>query len=361
LQVKSTNVLPISWMMNGMFRGPVRLERRVITLPDGHRVGVAMGGRGMPFVLVHGFGTEARVYSESLTRIAALGFRVVAIDAAGHGSTPHIPGDEATLDDVADLVARTLDDLGIKRAVLAGHSMGGRLVAEVAAKDPDRAIALILIDAILGEPWDRRLRALVESPQRHARFLADFALDSISTVPFDLARLVALGRRSARSVATHVTRPWLSVRAGWAVVRARPSVETLADLARARVPVVHVHGDRDLIVPLASARDAAMRSRGDLVVIEGARHSWLLRCHETLPSVVADLMHTTLGAACARALGDAGLDSRRATIEDVERACYVPGARVLTLNRQADHTRLRKGGTPLYRWRRSTPHPSSFA
>ena len=72
-------------------------------------------------------------------------------------------------------------------------------------------------------------------------------------------------------------------------------------------------------------------------------------------------MHTTLGAACARLLGDAGLDSKRATIEDVERVCYVPGACVLTLNRHADHTRLRKGGTPLYRWRRSTPSPSHAA
>jgi pimeloyl-ACP methyl ester carboxylesterase len=348
-------------MMTWMFRGPARLERTVITLPDGHRVGIAVGGRGMPFVLVHGFGTEARVYSESLTRIAALGFRVLAIDAAGHGSTAHIPGDEATIEDVAELVARTLDYLGIRHAVLAGHSMGGRLVAEIAAKDPDRAIALILIDAILGEPWDRRLRALVESPQRHARFWADFALDTAATVPPDLARLVAMGRRSARSVARHVTRPWLSVRAGWTVVRARPSVETLADLARARVSVVHVHGDHDLIVPLASARDAATRSGGDLVVIDGARHSWLLRCHETLPSIVADLMHTTLGAARARSLGNADLDPKRATIEDVERACYVPGARLLTLNRHADETRLRKGGAPLYRWRRSTPRPSRAA
>ncbi len=358
---KSTIFLSISWMMSEMFRGPVRLERSVITLPDGHRVGVAVGGRGMPFVLVHGFGTEARVYSESLTRIAALGFRVVAIDAAGHGSTAHIPGDATTIEDIADLVARTLDYLGIRRAVLAGHSMGGRLVAEIAAKDPDRAVALILIDAILGEPWDRRLQALVESPQHHARFWADFALDSIATVPPDLARLVAMGRRSARSLATHVTRPWLSVRAGWAVVRARPSVETLADLARARVPVVHLHGDHDLIVPLASARDAVTRSGGDLVVIEGARHSWLLRCHETLPSIVADLMHSTLGAARARSLRDAGLDPKRATIDDVERVCCVPGARALRLNRHADETRLRKAGRPLYRWQRSTPRPGRAA
>ena len=45
---------------------------------------------------------------------------------------------------------KTLDHLGIEKAVLAGHSMGGRLVTELAANHTDQAIAVLLLDAIVG-------------------------------------------------------------------------------------------------------------------------------------------------------------------------------------------------------------------
>ena len=56
------------------------------------------------------------------------------------------------------LLGRVLDELGIRRAVLAGHSMGGRLVTQLAAADPDRAIAVVLIDAVVGDCWDRLIK-----------------------------------------------------------------------------------------------------------------------------------------------------------------------------------------------------------
>ena len=80
---------------------------------------------------------------------------MVAIDTAGHGGTQGLPTGGANLESYSRLLGRVIDELGIRRAVLAGHSMGGRLVTELAADQPDRAIAVILLDAIVGETWDR--------------------------------------------------------------------------------------------------------------------------------------------------------------------------------------------------------------
>jgi len=56
-----------------------------------------------------------------------------------------------------------------------------------------------------------------------------------------------------------------------------------------------IHGDRDFVVPLASARDAARRTGGDLVVVKGAGHSWLLKDPETFPAIVGQLLQGRLG------------------------------------------------------------------
>ena len=135
-----------------------RLTRHTIELSDGHQVALSMSGRGIPLVVVHGFSAEGFLYAQTLSRLVGMGYRVIAIDTAGHGGTHGLPRTGAQLADYAALLRRTLDDLGVHRAVLAGHSMGGRLVTEFAAAAPHRVIALLLLDAIVGEPWDRIVR-----------------------------------------------------------------------------------------------------------------------------------------------------------------------------------------------------------
>jgi hypothetical protein len=62
------------------------------------------------------------------------------------------------------------------------------------------------------------------------------------------------------------------------------------------------------VVPLAAARDAARRTGGELVVVHGATHSWLLQDPETLPAIVRELLDGDLGAARDRVVAAAGLD-----------------------------------------------------
>ena len=110
-----------------------RLARHAITLDDGHQVGVAVCGRGVPLVVVHGFSAEGILYAQTLSRLVDLGFKVIAVDTAGHGGTLGLPTGAQSMASYAELLGRVLDHLGIRRAVLAGHSMGGRLVTELAA------------------------------------------------------------------------------------------------------------------------------------------------------------------------------------------------------------------------------------
>ena len=62
-----------------------------------------------------------------------MGFKVVAIDTANHGSTQGLPSGGANFGDYAGLLGRTLDELGIEQAFFVGHSMGGRVVTQLCA------------------------------------------------------------------------------------------------------------------------------------------------------------------------------------------------------------------------------------
>ena len=131
------------------------LARHEILLSDGHTVGVTVAGEGVPLVVVHGFSAEGFLYAQSLSRLVSMGFRVVAIDTAGHGATQGLPLSGHNINDYAELLGRAIDELGIERFVLAGHSMGGQLIARLGARWPDRTLGVIFIDAIVGDTWDR--------------------------------------------------------------------------------------------------------------------------------------------------------------------------------------------------------------
>ncbi len=106
-------------------RAPPRLAHAepYHTLPDA-RLHYWRGGRGEPVVFVHGFGTEAAVnWYAQLTTFPAE-WDVIAPDLPGFGASDRLPQTNCIALQVRCL--RTfLDDLGIARATLVGHSMGG--------------------------------------------------------------------------------------------------------------------------------------------------------------------------------------------------------------------------------------------
>lgn len=76
---------------------------------------------------------------------------LLAPDLRGRGHSAGLPGPYGIAAHVADLVA-VLDDAGVERAVLVGHSMGGYVAARLAAEHPERAAAVVLLDGGLPLP-----------------------------------------------------------------------------------------------------------------------------------------------------------------------------------------------------------------
>ena len=335
-----------------------RLARHTISLADGHKVGVAVCGRGVPIVLIHGFTAEGMLYAQTLSRIVTAGFKVVAIDAANHGSTQGLPTGGANFHAHTKLVGRVVDELGINKAVFAGHSMGGRIVTELAAREPERVLAVLLLDAIVGEPWDRIVAASRFNPLLLAGIGGVLLVDSVSTVPFlrDPRQALKFGRLVAPTLLSHVRHPGHLIGPGISILRSRSSKWMLEKLGRDGVPVVAIHGDRDIVVPLSTARSAAKLSKGMVVVVEGGTHSWLLKDPEALPAILRELFESPFAKASrAQDFAEMGL-SPAASLDEIEGAFYEPDAPILALTPEIDLAAIVPGPRrPHYRWHIDIP------
>lgn len=270
----------------------VRLAHRVVTIDD-HRVGVSVGGQGVPLVFLHGLGLSGRAYVRLLSRLAGMGFQVVALDAAGHGGTPNLPRDAAELAHRVDLTMRTLDALGVEQAVFMGHSMGGRMLIHLANVAPHRVLAAVLLDAAAGTPFDDLIRTSARSPRRAVRTLLGAAYDAHGD-PLQLPapernRYV---RMMTSALARNVRTPLGFPGAFRAIITSGDYAPMLDAMAEKRVPTIVVHGEKDLVVPFDSAHDMAEHADGALYRVPGAYHSWML----ANPRHGADMMRQLLAA-----------------------------------------------------------------
>lgn len=89
-------------------------------------------GAGAPVVMLHGLTFDRTTWRPIIDRLGA-GMRSLAIDLPGHGETG---GPARSVSEVADLVHALLDDLGIERPVIVGHSMSGAIASVYGATYP---------------------------------------------------------------------------------------------------------------------------------------------------------------------------------------------------------------------------------
>lgn len=113
---------------------------------DGIRVRHARRGpeQGTPVLFIHGFGGDLGNWLFNLDAIAEQ-HPVIALDLPGHGqSEPRLPG--TGLADLAGFVAHFMETIGVPRAHLVGHSLGGAIATRLALDAPTRVASLMLVN-----------------------------------------------------------------------------------------------------------------------------------------------------------------------------------------------------------------------
>ncbi len=112
---------------------------------NGRELAVEVDGQGPAVLLVHGLGGTSNFYQVQTDALAER-FRVIRVDSAGAGRSPVADG--ISIESHAEDLAAVLDELGVERAAVVGHSMGTLVVRALAARHPDRVSALALLGAV---------------------------------------------------------------------------------------------------------------------------------------------------------------------------------------------------------------------
>ncbi|MFN8511327.1 MAG: alpha/beta hydrolase [Thermomicrobiales bacterium] len=117
-----------------------------IATRDGVKLAYSEAGRGgPPIVFIHGLACDSSDFAPQFEYFRER-HRVIAIDLRGHGASDAPEGGYSTAA-LADDVLWLCDELGVYKPMLVGHSMGGMIALEIAARRPGAATAIALLDS----------------------------------------------------------------------------------------------------------------------------------------------------------------------------------------------------------------------
>jgi pimeloyl-ACP methyl ester carboxylesterase len=118
---------------------------RILHLADGEMQVVEHGPRkASPIVLIHCFSCAIDWWDRMMPLIDRH-HRVVAVDLLGHGGSEK-PSSGYTIPNQADLIAEALDRLGVRDAVVVGHSLGGSVAVGLAERSPQLVRKVMIVD-----------------------------------------------------------------------------------------------------------------------------------------------------------------------------------------------------------------------
>jgi pimeloyl-ACP methyl ester carboxylesterase len=249
----------------------------------GQKVCYRMAGEGPVILLIHGITSSSEVWVELMGDLVEAGYTVVAPDLFGHGASAKPKGDYS-LGAHASGIRDLLGLLGVEKATVVGHSLGGGIALQAAYQYPEYAERLILISSGgLGREVSPLLRAatLPGSELVMPLIVTDWAVRTGGAVSGVLERfglragpnLQEMARGYASLVGHDARLAFINTLR--AVIDAGGQKVSAMDrlyLAE-RMPVLIIWGDRDPIIPVEHGRRAhAEIPHSRMVEIPNARH-----------------------------------------------------------------------------------------
>ncbi len=250
-------------------------------------------GGGEPLVLIHGFPTASHLWQE-LVPLLPEGRRVVVFDLLGYGRSDPPGNLPLDIKAHADRLLVLLDLLGINRACLIGHDVGGGIAQAVAVRAPHRVSHLCLISSVGFDDWPSREVKMARATLPLTRHLPATWL--LSVLKTDLARGYVDPDLAARSIDRYVRS--FSTPAGRdllvAHLEALQPADTLeigARLGAVPAPTAIIHGAHDPFLSIAAARRLHHAIRGStLEIIESGRHFLPEESPDRLTELIAELL-----------------------------------------------------------------------
>jgi 3-oxoadipate enol-lactonase len=223
----------------------------------------------LPIIFIHGFPFSHKMWDAQVAALSPA-YRTIAYDVRGLGESSMGDGQYTIEGHVDDLLA-VMDHLGIAKAVIAGHSMGGYITLRALERNPERFLGAILCntrsEADGNEAKIMRARTVAAVKARGSSWFADdfirkvFAASSFTRVPEAIEHIrVTIARTAPLAIA------------GTLLALAARS-DTTAALEHITVPTLILVGADDATTPPEASRAMHAKISGsELHIIPNAAH-----------------------------------------------------------------------------------------
>lgn len=265
------------------------MEKHKVILFDDKEIHYRDEGREYEptLVLLHGFLQNQNVWSSFVLTYMRY-MRVITIDLPGHGYSSTY-SDVHTMDFMANAVKAVLDEVGVERCVMAGHSMGGYVALAFANQYRYmlNGLALLHSHAMADDAEKRAQREEVCRQVRQNR--AGFIVDFITNL-FDESKREYLAQdiKELRDQCLECREE--GIVAAQRGMRLRTS--RITTLAQLDVPVLFVYGKNDTRIPIEMGLSQAMvPRRSEVVLLDGVAHMSFMEERDYIKQRLSDFVH----------------------------------------------------------------------
>lgn len=230
---------------------------------NGVKLAYERHGKGNPLVLLHGYPLDHHLWDDIVPLLQDT-FDLIIPDLRGFGDSTTV-NTPYTMDDMATDIAGLLGHLSIQKTAIAGHSMGGYVALAFARLYPKRVTGLGLISSqVLADPPDRK-----EGRYKSAAEVAEKGIggvvEAMSTKFTSDPHLQAYARESMQK-----QKPAAYIGALKAMAE---RVDSTPLLSKINYPMVLIHGDADMLIPVVRAREVKeLLPSAYFVEVNGAGH-----------------------------------------------------------------------------------------
>ncbi len=207
-------------------------------------------GRGRPVLLLHGWLGSWSLWRDTI-EVLGKEFRTYALDFWGFGESGD-QGDDFSVENFVSLVNQFMDRLGIVKAPLVGHSMGGTVSISAALRNPEKVVKVIVIGSpIVGSSLSPLLKVagyrgwigLAET----APFLFDTFMGGLKTSLRGYSYLLAKdGKRLGDMFASDLSK--LTIGPFFESITTLRQTDLRSRVGELKVPTLGSYGKKDLIV-----------------------------------------------------------------------------------------------------------------
>lgn len=249
---------------------------------------VGIGPRTVVFL--HGIGGNRHSFDDQLPFFAS-GWRAVAWDMPGYGDSRHSGPLSFAL--LADALAALIDKLKVPRVAVVGHSLGGMIAQEFAARYPQRLSSLVLFatSAAFGgkdDTFKNQFLAARLAPLDRGLKPADFAADVVAPMFGDATSAEIKARAVASMAAIHPD-------AYRAAVNCIVTFDRRADLKNITVPTLVLAAERDQLAPPKSMQRMAADIPGAVFeTLPGVGHLANFEAPELFNATVRKFLDTAI-------------------------------------------------------------------